>query len=172
MFKLNLEQVFNIENEKLELDHSLDLSEVVISEEHPFKTPVTVKGYIMNVAQVVFMDAEINAEYYSLCNRCAEPVVKKLTVPMAHTFVTELNNSEDNDEFIVIPDMILDIDELMTEDVMLNVPSKVLCREDCLGLCPHCGKNLNDGPCNCKKEVDPRLADLLMLLDDDDSDEQ
>ena len=50
------------------------------------------------------------------------------------------------------------------EDVVLNLPSKVLCKDDCKGLCPQCGKNLNDGPCDCKEPVDPRLAGLLELL--------
>ena len=64
----------------------------------------------------------------------------------------------------VLPDLVLDLDALAEEDVVLNLPSKVLCKEDCKGLCPQCGKNLNDGPCDCKEPVDPRLAGLLDLL--------
>ena len=48
---------------------------------------------------------------------------------------------------------------------MLNLDSKLLCREDCKGLCSRCGKNLNLGPCDCRKEPDPRLAALAQLLE-------
>ena len=68
------------------------------------------------------------------------------------------------DDYIVLPDLVLDLDALAEEDVVLNLPSKVLCKDDCKGLCPQCGKNLNDGPCDCKEPVDPRLAGLLELL--------
>ena len=50
---------------------------------------------------------------------------------------------------------------------ILDMDSKFLCREDCKGLCPKCGKNLNLGPCGCGKETDPRFAVLEQLLDKD-----
>ena len=59
----------------------------------------------------------------------------------------------------------LDLDELLTEDLLLDVPSKFLCSPDCKGLCPSCGKNLNHGDCDCQQDtVDPRLAILKELL--------
>ena len=88
---------------------------------------------------------------------------KHLKVPMVHTFVPSVEN-EDQDDYIVLPDLVLELDALAEEDLVLNLPSKVLCQEDCKGLCPTCGKNLNDGPCDCKEPVDPRLAGLLDLL--------
>ena len=51
-------------------------------------------------------------------------------------------------------------------DLLLALPTKHLCREDCRGLCPHCGKNLNEGLCGCREDkVDPRLAVLAQLMD-------
>ena len=85
---------------------------------------------------------------------------------MEHTFVTELNDNQ-NDEYMLVPTMRFDLEGLATEDVLLYLPSKFLCREDCKGICPTCGKDLNDGPCGCKKEIDPRLAALTQLLEDD-----
>ena len=67
--------------------------------------------------------------------------------------------------YILVPDGKLDLSQLALEDVFLSLPSKLLCSEDCKGICPQCGKNLNEGPCDCKKEIDPRLAALLDLLD-------
>ena len=63
------------------------------------------------------------------------------------------------------PDLI-DLDELVMSDLLLTLPMKHLCREDCKGLCAQCGKNLNEGDCGCiKKPVDPRLEALRKLLD-------
>ena len=58
------------------------------------------------------------------------------------------------------------VDDLVEEDLILDQPSKVLCSEECRGLCPMCGKDLNEGSCDCRREtVDPRLAALQQLLD-------
>ena len=75
------------------------------------------------------------------------------------------DEEDDNGEFVVVPDDQLDLDQLLTEDILLDVPSKFLCSPGCKGLCPTCGKNLNQGPCGCERDtVDPRLAVLKDLL--------
>ena len=62
--------------------------------------------------------------------------------------------------------MKLDIERLTLEDIYFALPSKVLCDDDCKGLCSKCGANLNEGPCECKKDIDPRFEALLSLLDE------
>ena len=84
---------------------------------------------------------------------------------MEHILVVSLNH-EDNDSFVLIDNYQLPLDELVEEDLILDQPSKRLCKEDCRGLCPQCGKNQNEGSCGCEqKTVDPRLAALQQLLD-------
>lgn len=61
----------------------------------------------------------------------------------------------------------LDTDQLIIQELMLRVPAKVLCREDCKGICYQCGKNLNYGACDCKDEPkDPRMAAILDLFNE------
>ena len=86
-------------------------------------------------------------------------------LPVEHVLVRELAD-ESNDELILLDSFRMDLDALVSDDVFLSLPTKFLCREDCRGVCPTCGQNLNDGPCSCKKAVDPRLAGLLQLLED------
>ena len=74
--------------------------------------------------------------------------------------------NDDNDEYIVVEDNVLDLTELVCEDIILSLPTRFLCREDCKGICSKCGKNLNEGKCDCKKDIDPRMAALLELLED------
>ena len=67
---------------------------------------------------------------------------------------------------MIVEDGFLEVDEQLVEMLTLEFPSKLLCREDCAGLCPQCGKNLNNGPCACsKQETDPRLAPLAAWLE-------
>ncbi len=64
----------------------------------------------------------------------------------------------------------LDLGPLLREEVILAVPMTILCRPDCAGLCPQCGQNWNEGPCDCPQEtIDPRLASLRSLLDDSEA---
>ena len=60
------------------------------------------------------------------------------------------------------------LDELFTTALVLAMDSKHVCRADCKGLCPRCGADLNEGPCACRPETDPRLAALAQLLDKED----
>ena len=60
----------------------------------------------------------------------------------------------------------VDVSDVLETCFILNMDTKFLCREDCRGLCPDCGRNLNDGPCGCTKKIDPRMAVLGRLLDD------
>ena len=77
------------------------------------------------------------------------------------------SDGTDPDELLVIRDSYLEADAAIMEEVALELPIYHLCREDCPGLCPRCGKRLADGDCGCngKKDVDPRLAILQKLLD-------
>ena len=73
---------------------------------------------------------------------------------------------EENDDYIETPDYQLELDDLAISDILLELPSKFLCNDDCKGLCQNCGKNLNKGECDCSKSnVDPRLDILKQLID-------
>ena len=72
---------------------------------------------------------------------------------------------EENDEIILLENGTVDLDEIFSTACILAMDGKHLCSEDCKGLCPTCGKDLNEGPCGCGKELDPRLAVLAKLLD-------
>ena len=119
----------------------------------------------INRAGVVTMQAAASCTMRFLCDRCAAQTERTLHVPMEHILVSELQSEDDADRYILVPDGKLDLYQLTLEDIFLSLPSKLLCREDCKGICPTCGKNLNEGPCGCKKEIDPRLAPFLDFLD-------
>ncbi len=136
-----------------------------VYEDIMFTDPIVVTGFVKNMAGYMILDASVVVKYDTICARCAEPVSGKLEISFEKDIATSADVSSDNDDYIIIEDKKLDILPSVEEQIMLEMPAKTLCREDCLGLCYKCGKNLNEGPCSCDtKEVDPRLAILKTLL--------
>ena len=162
---LMLKPLFMQEITRLPLDESIDLSDIDFQGIYPFSRPVRVTGEIRSLAEVVSMHAVATVVFSGVCDRCAEPFERTLTIPMEHILVTSLGNA-DNDERLLVENFRLDLTTLTVSDVLLALPSKQLCRQDCKGLCPQCGKNLNEGLCGCRVESgDPRLAVLKQLLE-------
>ena len=130
-----------------------------------FTEPIIVTGYVKNMAGYMVLSADVKVTYHTMCARCAEPVSSILEISFEKDIASSGEVSEDNDDYIIIEDKKLDLLPPVEEEIMLEMPSRTLCKEDCLGLCQKCGKNLNEGDCSCeKKEVDPRLAILKTLL--------
>ena len=133
-----------------------------------FTSPVAVRGEIVNNAGYIRLTLTLSALYTAPCARCLADVAGEFALEVERTVVTP-REAEDMDEreddFVVAEDGFLDADELLSELFELNFPTKHLCREDCKGLCPHCGTDLNLNTCDCKGEVkDPRMAPLGALL--------
>lgn len=164
MYIVDLQKIFNNEGSQLTLEHSFDMSDCEVGGVNPITSAVLVTGTIKNSTGIVSVDAKAELEYSNGCDRCATPITRKYIVPVNHTLVTHLND-ESNDNFTVIPSMRLDVDELVREDILLFLPTKFLCKDDCKGICSICGKNLNEDSCSCKKPIDPRLEVLQQLLD-------
>ena len=162
---IELESIFNTEGLKLPFDYELSLAGIDIWGYSPITEPVKVKGYVENRAGIVSLKASADLVYEAPCDRCATEVRTEYHFPVEHTLVVALE-SGDNDEFLEVPNMRLDLDELVEEDVNLALPGKYLCNEECKGLCPQCGVNLNETQCDCKAPIDPRMAALLQLLDE------
>ena len=162
---IELEPIFNNIGEQKSFNFNIDLSGEEIDGVFPFKTPVVVAGVVKNSSGIVTLETDVNLRYDGFCDRCAEEIAKDFCFKFDHTLVLSLNN-EENDDLMLIEDLHFELDPLVIEDIFLSLPTKILCSEDCAGLCLQCGKNLNHGACDCKKEVDPRLAILQQLLED------
>ncbi|MBE6778180.1 MAG: DUF177 domain-containing protein [Ruminococcaceae bacterium] len=155
--------LFMGETTRLPLDTELDFTQVEFQGITPFPQPVRVVGEITARAGVVKLSARAVFTFHGRCDRCLAPFERAYDVPMEHILVTSLEN-EDSD-YVLLEDYRLALDDLVQAAIFLELPYKSLCREDCHGLCPQCGKDLNEGPCGCQhKTVDPRLEILSQLL--------
>lgn len=162
---IELNNVFNNDGEQVSFNYQMSLVDCDVNGRFPFKSPVSVVGKVSNNVGIVTLHATASFTFDGVCDRCANEFQKEFAILVEHSLVSHLEN-EDNGDHIVVPDLKLNLDELVLTDILLELPTKILCKDDCQGLCSMCGKNLNRGHCDCKKEVDPRLASLLQLLEE------
>ena len=136
-----------------------------------------VVGEVTDEAGYMHLALTASVAYHTECARCLEPVSGDFAVELERTVaaegtLTEEQLEENVDEYAVIENGKLDLDEAIREELLLSFPMRFLCREDCPGLCPKCGKPRREGDCGCPtKEIDPRLAVLKKLLDKNEEDE-
>lgn len=162
--QLQLEQIFNIDGSCKELKYSFE-PEYSLCDDFELTSPVEFEGEVKNNTGIVSLSGKARFSATVTCGRCAELFKKDFEVEVEHLLANQLVN-DDNDEYIVVEDNVLDLTELVCEDIILSLPTRFLCKEDCKGICSKCGKNLNEGKCDCKKDIDPRMAALLELLED------
>ncbi|HIW74262.1 MAG TPA: DUF177 domain-containing protein [Firmicutes bacterium] len=159
-----LKPLFMGERDSLPIDCEMDFSGLEYQNARPFQSPVRVKGEVTASAGVVTLRVTISTQIHGNCDRCLAAFVHPMEVPVERILVSSLNN-EENDEYLVLDNDQLPLDELAEEELVLNLPSKNLCRKDCRGLCPKCGRNLNEGLCGCRSDTaDPRLEVLRQLM--------
>ena len=163
---LDLKRIFLEENQSLTVHTDVQISEMEINPTAFFTKLPFADITVTNRAGLVELKAECVFEYSFYCDRCTALSTKSNACKFSHILVVELPQDSD-DDYIEAPDYKLDTDALLRDDILLELPSKFLCKKSCKGLCPKCGKNLNEGLCGCsRRETDPRLAVLQQLLSD------
>ena len=149
---------------RLDFQFDLDLSGLEFDGRTPISRPVAVTGVIRNTAGLLELSLTAQTTLDAVCDRCGKEFPLEKEVTYCCMLAEELQN-EDSDEIVLLEDGKANAGELARTAFILGMDSKTLCSEDCKGLCPRCGADLNLGPCSCKKEQDPRLAALAKLLD-------
>ncbi len=163
---IDIKELFDAPGTEILLDGDIDLSEVDIWGQKIFSSPVQLNGVFKNRSGIITLKYRAIAVLEYNCDRCGKKTSKKKEFEFEHWLARELASGEYNDDYILVPTGVLDMDELAMADITLELPFQLLCREECKGLCPVCGADLNETTCNCEnKQVDPRLEKLKMLLD-------
>ena len=155
---------------EFELDEAADLLAEI-----PARSRYVGHLRLIRINEGLLAEARVETTVEVACSRCLRPVV----VPLRQQFNEEyrptidlatglpLPMREDEEYFRIDEYHTLDLTEAVRQYALLNLPQFALCREDCAGLCPICGRDLNEGRCACAREqTDPRLAVLAQLLGD------
>jgi len=171
-----------IELDKLEqagnrFAHVYEPEEIVLDEEYVRLTsPPEVMGRVERSGQQVRLRGKINTTAEVDCDRCLKSVSVPVETEFDVTYVPEEDYTsseaaelqEEDLSLSVFDGETIDIDELVREQVLLALPNRALCGEECKGLCPVCGADRNVNPCDCQsKEIDPRWAGLLKAVTSD-----
>lgn len=164
---LGLSKIIDCPGASRSFETSVDLHDLQFGSCCPASEPVKASGVVRNEAGVLLMEGFVETRLHGLCDRCARPFERDIRFPLQAVLVDELANEEDEDEWVFqMEGDSADLDDIVTTNFVLNMDSKLLCKPDCKGLCCRCGANLNDGPCKCQPEIDPRFAALQQLLKD------
>lgn len=161
--RLNLQRIIHVPGAVLPFTLQMDLSQEEFFGTFPISRPVEVSGTVRNVADMLVLEGEAGSVLDYTCDRCMREYSREKRVPL-HFLLAETVENEEDDEIVLLEDGEVDLEELAFTAFILDMDTKHLCSEDCKGLCPGCGANLNEEPCRCKKPVDPRWAALQQLL--------
>ena len=162
--RLNVNKLLHTPGSRQEIHFEMDLSDLEFGGSCPVTRPVVVDGQLRNQAGVLLCELQITTTLHCVCDRCAQEFDREKSVDYACVLAEERQSDED-DDIVLLENGEVDVEELARTAFILEMDTKTLCSEDCKGLCPRCGADLNLGPCSCKKEADPRLAVLAKLLE-------
>jgi uncharacterized protein len=145
-----------------------------IDEQVSLRSPADITGKLRLSGKELFVTGHVEAGTQVECDRCLKPVEVDVNSDFSLEYITgqeyeSSQTAELGEEALAISvfdGQSIDVDEIVREQLLLAIPSRRLCREDCKGICPDCGIDLNSGSCDCHSDkVDPRWAALKNLRD-------
>ncbi|MCT4594881.1 MAG: DUF177 domain-containing protein [Anaeromicrobium sp.] len=161
--KITLNELIEKRKESVDLDIIIPMSHIgMINKEIEILSPVSLKGKIFYEDDSIYLEAHIKTKAECICHRC----LQKFQVDIENSIHEKLTiNEEEMQDYYYIDKNSLDIAEIVDNALVLNMPMKLVCDENCQGLCLACGVNLNEEQCDCEEDqIDPRLAKLKDLL--------
>ncbi len=131
-----------------------------------FMEPVKIEGILRNENECFILEAKGETKVSLLCDRCLTPVATEIHFNIEERFS---HTGRDDEETETFSGDQIDLADYVKRGILEALPMKVVCREDCKGLCPVCGKDLNTGDCGCDTtEIDPRFESLRALFNVDE----
>ena len=146
--KINLKQIFNIVGESKDISYDISADELSDIRGYHFGSPVAVNGRVHNRAGVIYLDYSVKFTLLAECDRCLKEFERDYNFDFQHIVVPSLSNN-DNDDYIVAEGESIELNDIAVTDLLLQLPVKMLCKDDCKGLCMVCGCDLNESVCNC-----------------------
>ena len=162
---LNLKDIIEIPGGEVGFETPLEPDRLAFPALVRFRDTPRASGRVVNCAGVLTLTGVLEARMFCRCDRCGREFELDKELPLNVPLSAHMEDEGDDADVFPLDGDGVDLDEVLSACFILNTDSKLLCSDECRGLCPACGKNLNEGPCLCTKPVDPRLAVLGQLLD-------
>ena len=150
---LHLRELFQTNGRTLPVQYEIAPEELDFVHGVSFDAPISVQGEFQNRAGVVTLRYTVSCTLRAFCDRCLKALRPTYSYDFSHIVVPSLQNEDrDVDTYLIARQDKLDMNETAISDLLLMLPTKILCREDCKGLCDICGCDLNERICDCRKE--------------------
>ncbi len=133
------------------------------SEEIKFLSPIKAKGKVSVRENLVVLDIEASTTLELTCTRCLDRYNSDITLNIFEEYSQD--TKQENPDVIIITEDYIDLLKVIKDNIIVSLPIKKLCKDNCKGLCQSCGVNLNHEQCSCfKDDVDIRMAKLKDLF--------
>lgn len=155
---VDLTDIISFENKEVDKIVPIDLVSIELKHgSYPITKKEEMKLRIRNEENKrLFLTGSTQLELEAACDCCLEKVVIPFDIQVDKEIALDQQNEEEENYILGVH---LDFDRIIYDEVLVNWPMKVLCKEDCAGICMTCGTNLNHGSCSCDHiELDPRMA--------------
>lgn len=157
----DLSMVLNNDGAMLEFSDTLSLEKDACGADVSFANGVAVRGTITCRGDVLELSAHVEGAFEVSCARCLKELHQEISFDFEETLAQEGEEIPDRDSVIIFTGMKLDISEIVVSNLLLNLSYKYVCSDDCKGICPKCGADLNLVDCGCEQdEIDPRWEKL------------
>lgn len=140
-----------LSNPGVEFPFTLSASEMPAEDDDLPLEDVRLTGVMIGAGESVMVRGDLDAMVNAQCARCLKPLKVPMSAPFDEVYVREVD--PEDPEKLAYTGSSLDLSEQVHAALVLNMPIRFLCREECPGLCPACGADLNQGPCSCQKEL-------------------
>ena len=162
---MNLSSILNGKRQTLTIEAEFETMELKNDQGLHYLSPLIINGIIRKTSDSIGMNLNIKTKVAVPCSRCLEEAEYPIDMEAEVVLLTEdtVSWEDEYDSFIIENDEI-DLIDIATLEILQEILVQPLCGEDCQGICPSCGKNLNTEECNCEKETDSRFDILKELL--------
>ena len=153
---INIKPLLTSEERKVTFSYEIPLS--YCENGYELSEPIFVSGEVKDMGGYMVLSAKANVKYVTECARCLKKLSGTCEIDFVRTVAVRLEEEHDDDEYILVGEnSCVTIDEALMEELILSLPLRSLCKDDCKGICPKCGCNKNDTECECVLSApDPR----------------
>ncbi len=163
--KVNISDIVKSDGASLSLDICETIADLnTITDGFLFDSSVAFKGRLVNVSGILKLTGKLKADYKTRCFRCLAELDETISADIKEDFI---DREKDTDgEAYTYEGNFIDISKVLQDNIILNLPVRQICSDNCKGLCKLCGTNLNEKSCECREEeFDPRMQVLHDFFD-------
>jgi Predicted metal-binding, possibly nucleic acid-binding protein len=158
--KINVSEISRVDGASMNISFEEPILDVIEPQDgFTFEKPVSFNGKITNISRILKLDGILKFYYTANCSRCLKPITGEGEIHITEDFME--GESNENIDVYSFQGYYIELDKALFDNIILSLPVKLLCSDDCKGICLMCGKDLNEGQCNCEHiEINPKLEVL------------